>query len=110
MNKGRWAIVIVVLVALGMGIATWPLLRIRRKNEIHRTQAVLEGLRSACEHYRVRHGRFPESLEALESRVPLEYLDAWRRPIRYEVDAGKPKLWSLGPNAEDPSDDIAVPR
>jgi hypothetical protein len=112
-NKGRWAIVIVVLVALGMGVATWPLLRIRRKNEIHRTEAMIEGLWGACEQYRVRNGQYPPKLTDL-GPVHEAPLDAWGRPIQYSnlhfnTEAGPRvsiSLWSLGPNPDDPSDDI----
>jgi hypothetical protein len=108
-NKGRWAIVIVVLVALGMGVATWPLLRIRRRNEIHKMEALLEALRSECQHYNIKYGAYPASLMSLDAmKGRQEIMDVWGRPIRYELvlPSGKPRLWSLGPDENNPSDDI----
>jgi type II secretory pathway pseudopilin PulG len=54
--KGKWIIITVFVIAVVMGIATWPLLRIRRRHEIHKTEAILESLRSACEQYRSLQG------------------------------------------------------
>lgn len=108
MNKGRWAIVVVLLVAVGMGVATWPLLRIRRKNEIHKTEAILDSLAATCKQYRAQHGHYPKSLG--------EARDAWGRPIEVEwvnvlsTDSTAGGLWmtlrSLGPNPKDPGDDL----
>ncbi len=111
MNKGRWAIVIVVLVALGMSVATWPLLRLRRKNELHRSQFTLENLDSLCRQYSSEHRALPPDLKSLGQR-PEELLDAWGRPYQYRIDDPKKiwergyTIWSLGPNPDDPSDDI----
>ena len=107
MIKGKW-----VILAVLMGLATWPLLRIRRRHEIHKTEALLEGIQSACKQYRTHHGRYPESLDLLNPRAPLEVLDSWRRPIRYEVihteGRVRARLWSLGPSEADSADDISV--
>jgi hypothetical protein len=103
--KGKWVIIGVLLVALAMGFASWPLMNLRRRNEIHATKGMMEVLLDRCDRYRARNGRYPESLGALDPGV-LEYRDAWQRPIQYELSAGKPRLRSLGPNPNDASDDL----
>lgn len=110
MIKGKWIIIAVLLIAVVMGIATWPLLRIRRRHEIHKTTTMLNAIQSACDQYRARHGQFPANLGFLSASAPLEFLDAWRRPIQYTCPGVRNKarfdLWSLGPNPDDPADDI----
>lgn len=88
----------IVLVAIIMGFATLPLLKIRRQRDIRRTEAILEALYGECQTYRTRHGRYPGALPALSR-------DAWGRPIQYEARE-RLSLWSLGPDPADPSDDI----
>jgi type II secretory pathway pseudopilin PulG len=110
-TRGRWVITIVLLVAVAMGIASRPLLRLRRKNEIYKAETLLQSLQGMCEQYRARNGSYPKSLEALEPQGRA-IRDSWGRLIRYELDAksGKPRFRSLGPNPDDPSDDLAAPR
>ena len=110
MNKGRWAIVVIVLVALGMAISTWPLLKIRRRSEIYRTEGMLEELRGACEQYRAKHGRYPSSLADLGPTKGASR-DAWGRPVLYEIRFANQhhpflQIQSCGPDPADPSDDI----
>ena len=111
MIKGKWVIIAVLVVAVGMGVATWPLLKMRRKREIWTTQSVIANLRASCENHQKRHGRYPENLEAF-APDPLSCLDAWRRPIRYEAihteGRVRARLWSLGPSEADSADDISV--
>lgn len=111
MTRGRWVITIVLLVAVAMGIATWPLLRLRRRNEIYKTEALLESLLGMCEQYRIRHGGYPKTLGILEPEG-REIRDSWGHLIQYELDAksGRPRLRSLGPNPDDPSDDLSASR
>lgn len=96
----------IALVAIVMGFATWPLLKIRRQKEIRRTEVLLEMLSGDCEQYRARHGRYPAAL-------PGRPRDAWGRPIQYSRWSPgwavlRYDLTSLGPDPEDPRDDITV--
>ncbi len=108
MNKGRWAIVVVLLVAVGMGIATWPLLKIRRKDEVHRTRQVLRSLDLQCRQYYGEYRKPPASLEALRVYGSMPLIDAWQRPIQFRLKEGPAswEIWSLGANPDDASDDI----
>ena len=110
MIKGRWVLISIALVAVIMALSTWPLLRLRRKNEIYRVEAMLGGLKSSCEQYRSRFGAYPRELTDLAPGLSSP-LDPWGRSIRYSVtgpDEGRAsiQLTSRGPNADDPADDI----
>ena len=109
-GKGFWIVAIIVLVALGMGIASWPLLRIRRKGQIEVTLRRLDRLASSCSEFSIRHRRPPTSLREL-SLNPDDLVDAWGRPFQFKLLEHRPGdclLWSLGPNGEDSADDIAI--
>ncbi|HTF58022.1 MAG TPA: type II secretion system protein GspG [Planctomycetota bacterium] len=86
-----------------MAGVTWPLLRLRRRNEIWRTHAILGGIEGSLEQFWIRYGTYPETLRE-------EPRDAWGRPIQYRNPGiHNPKgvdLWSLGPDPDDPSDDL----
>lgn len=58
----------------------------------------------ALERYRLKHGRHPQTLDALVSgflpAVPLDPYDL--RPLRFRVLAdGTPQVWSVGPDGRD---------
>jgi hypothetical protein len=57
----------------------------------------------ALERYRLRHKRFPGSLNELVpefvSEVPIDYMDG--KPLRYRLDGDQFVLWSIGPNGKD---------
>ena len=57
----------------------------------------------ALERYRLRHKRFPASLNELVpefvSEVPIDYMDG--KPLRYRLDGDQFVLWSVGPNGKD---------
>ena len=109
MIKGKWVIIGVLVVAVVMGLASWPLMRLRRKNEIYKTEKLIEELRGACESYKKMHGTFPKRLSDLDP-VRGEPFDAWGRPFEYDPtwDTGfvLPQIRSLGPDKNDPSDDL----
>ena len=112
-KRGIWTVWIVLLVAWLLGVATIPLLRVRRNREVTRTRLLLEQVGAALEQYRLRYGELPDTL------LPIgEVRDSWGRPIQYSTylivssggknvrDSGE--LWSLGPDPNDPSDDISL--
>jgi len=107
--KGKWVIIAILGVAVVMGIATWPLLRIRRETEIKRTLRILQNLDSLCLKYEEEKRRPPSTLDALELS-PEYLLDAWRRPVQFRQPGLRNPtswdLWSLGPLENDSSDDI----
>jgi type II secretory pathway pseudopilin PulG len=114
-RKGTGVVLGVFIVALLMGLATWPLLKIRRQKEIRRTEALLQALKGACEQYSMSHKQYPRTLADL--KLGGEPYDAWRRPIHYAViNHGRPgiagrdyiQLWSDGPDLSTSSDDIRV--
>ena len=57
----------------------------------------------ALERYRLRHKKFPASLNELVpefvSEVPIDYMDG--KPLRYRLDGDQFVLWSVGPNGKD---------
>jgi len=107
--KGKWVIIAILGVAVVMGMATWPLLRIRRETEVKRTLRILQNLDSLCRQYESEKRRPPSTLDALELS-PEYLLDAWRRPVQFRQPGLRNPtswdLWSLGPLENDPSDDI----
>ena len=109
MIKGKWVIVSVLVVAVVMSLASWPLMRLRRKNEIYKTQQTIEQLGAACRAFKATHGNFPRKLSDLDP-VRGEPFDAWGRPFDYdpswETGCAWPQIRSLGPDKEDPSDDL----
>ena len=57
----------------------------------------------ALERYRLRHKRFPASLNELVpdfvSEMPIDYMDG--KPLRYRLDGDQFVLWSVGRNGKD---------
>lgn len=57
----------------------------------------------ACERYRIRHGRWPESLQALVpeflDKVPTDPYDG--QPLRYRRLPDGAIVYSVGPNRKD---------
>ena len=112
MKKGRSAVIGILLLGIVMGLATWPLLAIRRQKEIRRTQILLGMIEAECEKYRQSHGAYPADLAGI--RGPGKPVDAWNRPIGYAVFTQKRhgiekdfvSLWSTGPDPDSTSDDI----
>ena len=113
MIKGKWVIIAILGVALIMGIATWPLLRIRRETEVKRTKRILENLDGLCRQFEGEKRRPPMNLDDLKLS-PEFLLDAWRRPVQFRQPGLRNPtawdLWSLGPLESDPSDDILFER
>lgn len=106
MIKGKWVIIGVLGVALAMGFASWPLMKIRRKNELHRTKEILRGVDIMCRQYQAEHRKPPQSLNDLRMYGAATIVDGWQRPVQFRAKEGGWELWSLGPNPDDPSDDI----
>ena len=112
MKKGTSVVLGIFLLAIVMGLATWPLLAIRRQKEIRRTTILLGMIEAACEKYRQTHGAYPANLTGI--RGPGDPVDAWNRPIRYAVFTQKRhgverdyvSLRSDGPDPVSSSDDI----
>jgi hypothetical protein len=108
--KGKWIIIGVLAIAIAMGFASWPLLKLRRDGEIYRTREILRALDAHCSKYQADHRRAPENLQALRL-FPEFLLDGWRRPVQYRVrDAKSWDLWSLGPDGKPGADDINLER
>ncbi|HEU4339055.1 MAG TPA: hypothetical protein VFS19_03220 [Planctomycetota bacterium] len=109
MIKGKWVILSVLAVAVLMGLASWPLLRLRRKNEIYKTKKTIEHLRAACDAYKAKHGGFPKKLADLDP-ARGEPLDAWGRSFEYDPlwdgDNIVLQIRSLGSDRHDPHDDL----
>ena len=104
MTRGRWVLVAIFVVAAAMGLASWPLLTLRRKNETHRTKVLLRQLFVACWEFRDKHRSLPRPL-SLVTPSGQEPLDAWGRPIT--LGPGRRILLrSLGPNPNDEADDL----
>ena len=109
MTKGRWTIVIILVVAAVMAVSTWPLLKLRRQREILGTEALITTLERQCKDYLLDHGVYPGKVsESGWQRNPA--LDAWGRAIQYRYPGIRnPRgvdIWSLGPDPDDPSDDL----
>jgi hypothetical protein len=91
----------------------------RRMQELRRIEQAgveLELLRGFAESFRAQEGRLPASLEELARSEHAGgrpawglLLDPWERSYRYALDPLDPagyRLWSLGPDPEDPADDL----
>src|SRR5688572_7772906 len=106
MTRGRWVLVAIVVVALGMSVATWPLLKVRREGELQRTETLIAQLSSACRDYKLDHGRCPERLSQLNPAKSAP-VDAWGRPFLVEsLGVQGAAIRSLGPDAANSEDDI----
>jgi len=97
----------ILLVAMVMAIATWPLMKLRRLREVGATEAVIIQHEANIKNYQLDHG----VLDPPSMPPPLQGIrDAWGRPFRYRCPGIHNKhsfdLWSLGPDPDDPSDDI----
>lgn len=107
--RGRWAVGIIILVALSMAIVTWPLLKVRRENEIGHVRKLVRQLAALCRQYQGEYRTPPPDLSVL-SRPPTEPRDPWGRPIRYRNpglhNPQSVDIWSLGRDPDDPYDDI----
>lgn len=112
MIKGKWVIMAVLAVAVLMSLASLPLLKLRRKDEVHKTTSLLRGLDLMCRQYQVEFRTPPASLDVLQRYGSLRILDAWQRPVQFRLREGSPpwELRSLGPNPDDPADDLFSPR
>ncbi|HZL71547.1 MAG TPA: hypothetical protein VFC86_03740 [Planctomycetota bacterium] len=120
MIKGKWVIIAILGVAVVMGIATWPLLRIRRANEVHKTRTLIDLLVASCKEYELKHGHLPHTLAQLDP-ARGEPRDAWGRTFVYipfwkystppspEWKSAFPVIRSLGPDENDPQDDLPTP-
>ncbi len=70
------------------------------------TQRAFAFLSEAIATYEEQNGRFPESLDDLDDRAPVEdwrrsiKYDGWERPIEYVVEGGSYTLRSLGRDGE----------
>jgi type II secretory pathway pseudopilin PulG len=100
--------VAIAVVAIAMGFASWPLLRLRKEDQVRRARRLLRHVDSLCRQYEAEHRKPPARLDVLPSVDPLMLVDPWHRPIKFAVDpdAKSWRIWSLGPLAEDPADDI----
>lgn len=108
-SRGPWVIALIFLVALGMALAMGPLLKLRRARDIRTTEALIAQLEHLMKTYQLDHGDYPGPGVA----APVQFRsvkDAWGRPLRYRSPGVKnPRgvdIWSLGPDPDDPSDDI----
>jgi len=110
-KRGIWTVGIVVLVSLAMGIATWPLLKARKKNQEQRTWLTLRNINAMRRTMEAERRRPLADLKEL-GLTPDELRDAWGRPIQFRPsDPSNQKgsiLWSLGHNPDDPSDDLIL--
>lgn len=117
--------IIGILVGIVIGVSSYS----NRKAAINRAIADLERIKTALEEYRLAHGRYfgPASgtiigpipdlsvggvhmSVALSNYVhDLRLVDPWGSAYRYSNSAAAPfayRLWSLGPNTNNSSDDI----
>jgi hypothetical protein len=66
------------------------------------TQLAILEVALAVRLYRLRHGCYPASLNAIERRwLPAIPVDQWDQPVAYRLKGGKPVIYSLGPNRKD---------
>jgi hypothetical protein len=95
---------------------------LRRQARVKLTRATLDHVSYTAERFCVEQGRYPASFSELieaDSAIPLYTpcrfelltapLDAWNRPIVYELERGTPKIYSVGPDGvAGTPDDIRV--
>jgi general secretion pathway protein G len=65
------------------------------------TRLTMKNVENALDLYRLQHNRYPSASEGLDVLVAERFLkesplDAWGRPLRYELMNGEPLLSSLG--------------
>jgi hypothetical protein len=66
------------------------------------TQLAILEVALAVRLYRLEHGRYPTDLRAIEHRwLPAVAVDQWGQPVAYRLKAGKPLIYSLGPDRKD---------
>lgn len=68
---------------------------------VHTSLALLETA-LAVQMHRQEQGRLPSNLAQVSRRwLPKTPLDAWGQPVRYRLQDGEPKIYSLGPDGKD---------
>jgi len=118
--------IVLVILSLLVGLAAFNLAGISEQGEDIKVQADFKAYTTQLQLYRANAGRYPttaQGLEALHSKpteapVPTKWRqymtkiakDPWQQDYQYAYP-GKHNtsgfdLWSLGPNPDDPSDDI----
>jgi hypothetical protein len=70
--------------------------------EFASTQLAILEVALAVRLYRLRHGRYPVNLRAIERRwLPAIPADQWDQLVAYRLKRGKPVIYSLGPDGKD---------
>jgi hypothetical protein len=70
--------------------------------EFPQTQLAILEVALAVRLYRLRHGRYPVNLRAIERRwLPAIPADQWDQLVAYRLKGGKPVVYSLGPDGKD---------
>ena len=125
-----WMVFLAIMLVAIVAMASW----VRKTGKEQLTRRTLEALASALMVYHQAAGEFPPTVssnsqlldylnsvpsarEAVQAMPPHvfrtttageEILDGWSRPLIYVYDpaAHRPELISIGPDSEDPADDL----
>ena len=103
-------VVVVLMILAGLLFGAWTAVDYRTRMSL--TESRLEAIGFAIREHSIRSGFPPAGLSQVVSAVGHpewiqggSFVDGWERPFRYAVSDRQFRLWSLGPDGKDGTED-----